>query len=145
MPPLPIVDANTFKQKRYYEFEQNCWKILGMSGIDLRDIHANIGHDIIDLRDIHANIGHDMYAEFEENLSYAGPFFMRLSMQMAVAGYETAIHEHLIERELRFADRDERFESLRIGLTKQNIDLYYSTSVKREKQSRDKAVIINNQ
>ena len=70
---------------------------------------------------------------------------MRLSMQMAVAGYETAIHEHLIERELRFADRDERFESLRIGLTKQNIDLYYSTSVKKEKQSRDKAVIINNQ
>ena len=129
MPPLPIVDANTFKQKLYNEFEQNCRKILGMSGIDLRDIHANIGRDI--------------YAEFEENLSYAGPFFMRLSMQMAVAGYETAIHEHMIGRELRLAERDERFESLGIGLTKQNIHLYYSTSVKKEKQSRDKAVIIN--
>ena len=131
MQPAPKDDANPFKQKLYTEYEQNCWKILGMSGIDLRDIHANIGHDI--------------YAEFEENLSYAGPFFMRLSMQMAVAGYETAIHEHLIGRELRFTERDERFESLGIGLTKQNIDLYYSISVKQEKQSRDKAVIVEYQ
>ena len=124
-------DPNPFKQKLYDEFEQNCWKVLAMSGADLRDIRANNGHDI--------------YAEFEENLSYAGPFFMRLAMRIAVAGYESAIHEHLIGRELRFAERDERFESLGIGLTKQNIDLYYSTSVKQEKQRRDKAVKINHQ
>lgn len=128
MQPTPIVDANPFKQKLYREFEQNCWKVLGMSGADLRDIRANNGHDI--------------YVEFEENLSYAGPFFMRLSMLITVAGYEAAIHEHLIGKELRFAERDERFESLGIGLTKQNIDLYYSTSVKKEKQSRSKTILI---
>ena len=93
---------NKFKAKLYAEFEDNCFKVLGVSSNRVREV-LNEHNDDID-------------AKFEAAWKFSGASFMRQTMSMTLATLEMVYHEASIGRELTLEEQDERINSLGIGL-----------------------------
>lgn len=121
------METNRFKQNLYDEFDANCYKVFGVSGMRVHEVLSERGDDLYDL--------------FEEAFDYGGAAFMRLRMSMSIARLETVYYETKIGRELSQEEMDERFEGLGIGLNADTIaeyaNLYHSQLEDAERQGEE--------
>ena len=84
---------NQFKAKLYEEFEDNAFKLMGVSGDRVREVLGNRGEDID--------------ADFEAAWSFGGAPFMRQTMSMVLATLELVYHESDIGRQL--TDEEQKY------------------------------------
>ena len=105
-------EPNIFKQKLYYEFEQNSFRVLGVPTNRIREVLSQHGEDID--------------AEFEAAWDFGGASFMRLAMNFKLAALESLYHEIGTGVELTPEERRSRFESLDLGLNEDTVNTYYN-------------------
>ena len=95
-------NMNPFQQKLYDEFEDNCFKLLGVGSDRVREVLGEKGQDIDKL--------------FTEAWDYGGAPFMRQTMSMSLATLELVYYETAIGRELTEEEQAERYSAWDIGL-----------------------------
>ena len=116
---------NQFKTKLYEEFEDNAFKLMGVSGDRVREVLGNRGEDID--------------ADFEAAWSFGGAPFMRQTMSMVLATLELVYHESDIGRQLTDEEQLSRFESHDIGLDRKAIDVWRQTTQAQSEALNDNA------
>ena len=77
---------NKFKTKLYDEFEDNCFKVLGVPSSRVREVFSQHNDDID--------------AEFEAAWKFGGAAFMRQTMSMKLVTLEMVYYETEIGRQL---------------------------------------------
>lgn len=102
---------NQFKAKLYEEFEDNAFKLMGVSGDRVREVLGKRGENID--------------ADFEAAWRFGGAPFMRQEMSMTIAILELVYHETKIDRKLTDQERTERYASWDIGLDPETVDKYF--------------------
>ena len=102
-----------FKKRLYAEFEDHCYKVLGVSGDRIREVLGDRGHDL--------------NADFEAAYAFAGAAFMRQEMSYVLCSLEQVYYETEIGRELTDDEQLERYSNWGIGLNEETLNAYYST------------------
>jgi len=116
---------NQFKVKLYEEFEDNAFKLMGVSGDRVREVLGNRGEDID--------------ADFEAAWRFGGAPFMRQTMSMVLATLELVYHESDIGRQLSDEEQLSRFESHDIGLGREAVDAWRETTKAQSEALNDNA------
>ena len=93
---------NKFKTKLYDEFEDNCFKVLGVPSSRVREVFSQHNDDID--------------AEFEAAWKFGGAAFMRQTMSMKLVTLEMVYYETEIGRQLTQEEQDQRITNFDIGL-----------------------------
>ena len=114
-----------FKKRLYAEFEDHCYKVLGVSGDRIREVLGDRGHDL--------------NADFEAAYAFAGAAFMRQEMSYVLCSLEQVYYETEIGRELTKDERLERYTSWDIGLNEETLNAYYSTYGRQQEAKEQKS------
>ena len=115
---------NPFKKRLYDEFEDDAYKVLGVSGERVREVLGERGHDID--------------AEFEAAYEFAGAAFMRQKMSHILCSLELVYYETEIGRQLTEDERLERYTNWDIGLNMETLNAYYYTAVSQQEAEEQK-------
>ena len=116
---------NQFKAKLYEEFEDNAFKLMGVSGDRVREVLGKRGEDID--------------ADFEAAWRFGGAPFMRQTMSMVLATLELVYHDSDIGRQLSDEEQISRFESHDIGLDREAVDAWREITKAQSETLNDNA------
>ena len=114
-----------FKKRLYAEFEDHCYKVLGVSGDRVREVLGDRGHDL--------------NADFEAAYAFAGAAFMRQEMSYVLCSLEQVYYETEIGRELTKDERLERYTNWDIGLNMETLNAYYYTAISQQEAAEQKS------